>query len=74
MGKDVNDGVLGPWGSGALGGSLLLRDALAACDMPREGLLRWIEHNENFCNRHGSDVYREWLALYAECREVLDAP
>jgi len=50
-----------------------LADALAACNMPREGLLRWIEHNEEFCKRHGESVYREWLELYAECRKVLDA-
>ena len=50
----------------------VLRETLAAMDMPREGLLRWIDHNERFCRRHGGERrYREWLELYAQCRIAL---
>jgi hypothetical protein len=50
----------------------LLREALAACDMPDEGLRAWLDHNEGFCRRHGAERYREWLELYEQCRKLLD--
>ena len=50
----------------------VLIETLAALDMPHEGLLRWIEHNVRFCDRHGGTKrYREWLELYERCRTAL---
>ena len=52
----------------------VLAEILDALDMPREGLLRWFEHNERFCTRHGGERrYGEWLELYRRCREALNA-
>jgi hypothetical protein len=51
----------------------VLEETLAALEMPREGLLRWLEHNERFCMRHGGERrYGEWLALYERCRAKLE--
>jgi hypothetical protein len=51
----------------------VLVETLAALDMPREGLLRWIEHNLRFCERHGGERrYREWIELYERCRAALE--
>ena len=51
----------------------VLAEILAALDMPREGLLRWLEHNERFCIRHGGERrYGEWLQLYQQCRAALE--
>jgi hypothetical protein len=51
----------------------ILREALAAVDMPAGALLTWFAHNEAFCNRHGGERrYREWLELYAQCRAALE--
>jgi hypothetical protein len=53
----------------------VLRETLAALDMPREGLLRWFEKNRRFCKRHGGErYYSEWLALYDECVSAIDDP
>ena len=56
----------------------VLAETLASLEMPREGLLLWIEHNLRFCERHGGGKrYREWIELYERCRAALedgDAP
>ncbi|HEY8182038.1 MAG TPA: hypothetical protein VII32_07340 [Thermoanaerobaculia bacterium] len=41
--------------------------------MPRDALLRWLEHNARFCIRHGGERrYGEWLQLYEQCRAALE--
>src|SRR5437868_6528015 len=51
----------------------LIREALAALDMPPEGLRNWFEHNKAFCNGHGGErLYREWLDLYDVALDALN--
>jgi hypothetical protein len=50
-----------------------LLEILEALEMPRRGLLRWLEHNERFCMQHGGERrYGEWLQLYERCRVALE--
>ena len=52
----------------------ILRETLAALDLPPEGLRHWLERSKRFCERHGGERrYAEWLALYDEALEALDA-
>ena len=51
----------------------VLAEILNALDMPRSGLLRWLDHNTRFCMRHGGERrYGEWLQLYEQCRAALE--
>jgi hypothetical protein len=51
----------------------VLAEILNALDMPRDALLRWLEHNARFCIRHGGERrYGEWLQLYEQCRAALE--
>jgi len=52
-----------------------LAAAVAALEMPRAGVRRWLEWSKAFCARHGGRRrYAELLDLYDECLAVLDAP
>lgn len=52
----------------------ILRETLDALDLPPEGLRHWLERSKRFCERHGgARHYEEWLALYDEALEALDA-
>jgi hypothetical protein len=52
----------------------ILKETLAALDLPPEALRHWLERSRRFCERHGGERrYAEWLALYGEALEVLDA-
>jgi hypothetical protein len=52
----------------------ILRETLAALDLPPEGLRHWLERSKRFCERHGGERrYAEWLALYDEALEALNA-
>lgn len=57
----------------------ILRETLAALDLPPETLRLWLEDSKRFCDRHGGERrYAEWLALYDEAlctlsNEVLHA-
>jgi hypothetical protein len=52
----------------------ILRETLAALDLPAEGLRHWLERSKRFCERHGGERrYSEWLALYDEALGALDA-
>jgi len=46
---------------------VILREAMAALDMPRPGVLRFIDHLERFYRRHGAERH------YGECLELLTA-
>lgn len=49
----------------------ILRETLAALDLPPEALRHWLERSRRFCERHGGEKrYAEWMALYDE---ALDA-
>jgi hypothetical protein len=51
----------------------VLAETLEALEMPREGLVKWLERSRAFCQRHGGDRrYRELLALYRECLEAIE--
>ena len=84
MGEDVTrektrpspgDSALLPSGEGGRRpdeGPVLI-EILNALDIPREGLLRWLEHNERFCMQHGGERrYGEWLQLYEQCCKALE--
>ena len=75
MGEGQTVSVLLPSGEGGRRpdeGRVLI-EILAALDMPRDGLLRWLDHNERFCMRHGGERrYGEWLELYEQCRQALE--
>ena len=50
-----------------------LQDTLAALEMPRRGVARWLRHERAFCEAHGgARVYAELLALFAECEAELE--
>lgn len=57
----------------------ILRETLAALDLPPDGLRHWLERSKRFCVRHGGERrYGEWMALYDEALctlsdEALDA-
>ena len=52
-----------------------LAAAVAALEMPRAGLRRWLEGSKAFCARHGGRRhYAELLDLYDACLAVLDEP
>jgi hypothetical protein len=52
----------------------VLRETLAALEMPRHGLRKWFANNRAFCNAHGGKrVYGELLALLDECEAELEA-
>ena len=54
--------------------SEILRETLAALDLPPEGLRHWLERSKRFCERHGGERrYGEWMALYDQALEALDA-
>lgn len=54
---------------------IILREALAALEMPRAGVLRWLAHLERFYHRHGgARHYGECLDLLAKMHRVLDEP
>ena len=53
----------------------ILRETLAALDLPPEALRHWLERSRRSCERHGGERrYAEWIALYDEALELLDAP
>jgi DNA-binding transcriptional regulator GbsR (MarR family) len=53
---------------------VILREAMAALDMPRSGVRRFIAHLERFYRRHGAERhYGECLALLSAMRRVLEA-
>ncbi|HEX6100475.1 MAG TPA: hypothetical protein VF432_29440 [Thermoanaerobaculia bacterium] len=53
---------------------MILRETLAALDLPPDALRHWLERSRRFCERHGGERrYAEWLALYDEALEALDA-
>lgn len=52
----------------------ILRQTLAALDLPPEATRHWLERSRRFCERHGGKRrYAEWLALYDELLEVFHA-
>ena len=53
----------------------LLRDTLAALDMPPDGLAKWFRHSADFCRRHGGErIYGEWLEIWNECLAAIEDP
>jgi hypothetical protein len=51
----------------------VLRETLAALEMPADGLAKWLRQGQAFCNAHGGKRhYAELLALYDECLAMLD--
>ena len=52
----------------------ILKETLAALDLEPDVLRHWLERSRRFCERHGGEKrYGEWMALYDEALEVLDA-
>jgi hypothetical protein len=52
--------------------SHVLRETMAALDLPRRGLGKFFAHNRAFCEAHGGRrVYGELLALLDRCDDVL---
>ncbi len=52
----------------------VLRETLAALEMPEHGLRQWFRNNRKFCDGHGGRrIYGELLALMDECEAALDA-
>jgi hypothetical protein len=52
-----------------------LAAAMAALEMPRAGVRRWLEWSKAFCTGHGGRRhYGELLDLYDACLAVLDTP
>jgi hypothetical protein len=50
----------------------ILRETLAALDLPPEGLRHWLERSKRFCERHGGESrYGEWMALYDQALGTL---
>jgi hypothetical protein len=49
----------------------VLRETMAALDLPRRGLAKFFAHNRAFCEAHGGRrVYGELLALLDECERI----
>lgn len=49
----------------------VLRETMAALDLPRRGLAKFFAHNRAFCDAHGGRrVYGELLALLDRCDEI----
>ena len=49
----------------------VLRETMAALDLPKRGLAKFFAHNRAFCEAHGGRrVYGELLALLDQCDEV----
>ena len=49
----------------------LLREALEALEMPREGVVRWLDYLERFYRQHGAERhYSECLDLVATMRRL----
>jgi streptomycin 6-kinase len=50
----------------------ILAEALAALEMPRKGVVRWLDHLERFYRQHGAERhYGECLTLLGDLRRVL---
>lgn len=50
----------------------VLRETLAALELPRHGLRKFFDHNRAFCERHGGRrVYGDLLALLDRCDAAL---
>jgi hypothetical protein len=53
----------------------VLKEALDALEMPREGVGRWLDDLERFYRRHGGERrYGECLALLASLRRIGGLP
>lgn len=52
----------------------ILRETLAALELPPDALRHWLARSRRFCERHGGERrYGEWMTLYDEALESLDA-
>ena len=52
----------------------VLRETLDALGLPPAGLRHWLERSRRFCERHGgARRYAEWMALYDQALEAMDA-
>jgi len=50
----------------------ILKETLAALDLPPDSMRHWLERSKRFCERHGGEKrYAEWMALYDEALGTL---